>query len=188
MKRLLIVTALLFALTPCVSASASTSVKSELLTSKSVSAGWSKYYIESQDTVSCPESNFRTPSGRTSVRAIFANRSSETLLLEQLTASGSPAKLYSTLVTQTLKCPKTGAKLDGQVTFQQIHSYNLTGIALPHRAFTLHAVVGGADVTGCVVYALKGKIVVAFAELSLLSLSEQQFKATFVKALKKITT
>jgi hypothetical protein len=187
MKRLLIVTALLFALAPSVSASASTSVKSELLTSKSLTAAWSKYYIENQDTVSCPESNFRTPTSRTSVRTIFADRSSETLLLEKLTASASPAKVYDTLVTQTLKCPKTGAKLDGQVTFQQIHSYDLTGISFPHRAFTLHAVVGGADVTGCVVYAFKGKVVVAFAELSLLSLSEPQFKATFVKALKKIT-
>jgi hypothetical protein len=188
MKRLLIVIALLAVLSPSTSASGATGLKSELLTSKDLTPQWSRYYIENQDTVSCPESNFRKPSSHTSARIIFVNRTSGTLLLEKLRATANPAQLYDTVVSRTLKCPKTGTKLDGYVTFQQIHSVDLSGISVPHRAFTLSAVVGGANVSGCVVYALQGNIVVAFAELSLLSLSKRQFETTLHKALARVAT
>jgi hypothetical protein len=186
MKRLLSVIALFAALAPSVSAAAAPRpLTSELLSSKNLNSQWSRYYIERQDTSSCPEYNFSKPSSPASARTMFVNESTGTLLLEKLGESSNPVQLYNTLVTRTLKCPKTGSKLDGQVTFQQIHPMVLTGVAEPHRAFTLHAVVGGATVTGCVVYARKGSIVVAFAELSVFSLSQRQFKAAFATALKK---
>jgi hypothetical protein len=188
MKRLLIVVALVMTLAPCASASATSRLSSELLVAKNLPAQWSRYYIENKDTASCPESNFRKPTSHSSVRVIYVDRSSGTLMLEKLRISANPAEFYSTLITRTLKCPKTGTDFDGYVTFQQIHSIDLGGIPVPHRAFTLSAVVGGANITGCVVYALKGNAVVAFAELSILSLSERQFKTTLVEALKKVVT
>jgi hypothetical protein len=185
-KRLAIFIALLMALAPSVSASASTRPSSELLTRGDLSAKWTRYYIENRDTESCPESNFTKPTAPASARVIYVDRSSGTLLLEELRDSANPVKFYDTLITRTLKCPKTASQLDGQVTFQQIRSVDITGVSTPHRAFLLHAVVGSATVTGCVVYALKGNVVVAFAELSLMTLNQQQIKSTFVKALAKV--
>jgi hypothetical protein len=174
------------ALAPSVGASAGTRSASELLSRGDLSAKWSRYYIENRDTESCPESNFTKPTGLSSARVIYVDRSSGTLLLEKLQDSAKPAKFYDTLITRTLKCPKTAAELDGQVTFQQVRSVDITGVGTPHRAFLLHAVVGSATVTGCVVYAFKGNVVVAFAELSLMGFGQQQFKSTFIKALARV--
>jgi hypothetical protein len=185
-KRLAIFITILMALAPSINASASTRPASELLTRSDLSAQWSRYYIESRDTQSCPESNFTEPTGPSSARVVYVDRSSGTLLLEKVRADVDPAKFYDTLITRTLKCPKTAAELDGQVTFQKVRSVDITGVSTPHRAFLLHAVVGSATVTGCVVYAIKGNVVVAFAEISLMTLNQQQFKSTLVKALAKV--
>jgi hypothetical protein len=186
MKRLLLVVALCVALAPAVSASASTHLSSQLLTGKNLSKQWSRYYIQNQDTATCPESNFARPTSKSSTRAIFANNNSGTLILEKLTATKNPAALYNTLVSQTLRCPKSGKAVSENVTYQRVRSVQISGIAKPHRAFSLAAQADGSSVTGCVVYAVKGDEVVAFAELSILPFSARQFKTTLEKALAKV--
>jgi hypothetical protein len=186
-KRLLIVAALCVALAPAASASASPHLSSQLLSGKNLSKQWSRYYVENQDTATCPESNFSRPTSKSSTRAIFANNNSGTLILEKLTVTKSSAALYKTLVAQTLKCPKSGKSLSKYVTYQRVRSIQVSGIPNPHRAFDLAAEAGGNSVTGCVVYAIKGDEVVAFAELSILPFNARLFKTTLVKALAKVT-
>jgi hypothetical protein len=186
MKRLLLVVALFVALAPVASASASTHLTSQLLSGKNLSKQWSRYYIQNQDTATCPESNFGRPTSKSSTRVIFANNNSGTLILEKLTATKSPATLYDILVSQTLKCSKSGKSLSKYVTYQRVRSIQITGISNPHRAFSLAAEAGGSSVTGCVVYAVKGDEVVAFAELSVLPFGARQFKAALEKALAKV--
>lgn len=186
MKRLLIVVALVVTLAPAASASASAHLSSQLLSGKNLSKVWSRYYIENQDTATCPESNFDRPTSEASTRAFFANNSSGTLILEKLATSGGPSKLYDTLVERTLKCPKS-ASTSSYVTYQRVRSISISGITNPHRAFSLSADAGGTSVNGCVVYAVKGDVVIAFAELSILPFSARQFKSTLEKALAKVT-
>jgi hypothetical protein len=187
-KRLLIVVALLVTLAPAVSASGATRLSSQLLTGKQLSRGWSRYYIENQDTATCPESNFGRPTAKTSTRTMFANTNSGTLLLEKLSTSSSPAALYNTLVQRTLKCSKSSGALKGYLTDQRVRSIAMSGIVSPHHAFSLAAEAGGINVTGSVVYAVKGNVVVAFGELSVLPFNARQFKTTLEKALAKITS
>lgn len=187
MKRLLIVVVLVVTLAPAAIASASTHLSSQLLSGKNLSKQWSRYYIENKDTATCPESNFGRPTSTSSTRDFFANDSSGTLILEKLSTSASPAKLYDTLVERTLKCP-TSVSTSKYVTYQRVRSIQLPGISNPHHAFYLSAQAGGASVTGSVVYAVKGKVVVAFAELSIVPFNARQFKSTLEKALAKVTS
>jgi len=188
MKRLLIVIALVVTLAPAVSASGSSRLSSQLISGKNLSRQWSKYYIQKRDTATCPESNFGRSTSKSVVRTIFADTNTGTLLLERLTTATSPATIYGTLVARTLKCPKSGGSLHGYVTYQRVRSIVMSGIANPHHAFSLAAEAGGNSVTGCVVYAVKGNVVVAFAELSILPFNARQFKTTLEKALAKVTS
>jgi hypothetical protein len=188
MKRLLIATALFLALAPAASASASTHLSSQLLSGKSLSHQWSKYYIQNRDTATCPESNFGRPTGKSSTRVIYANNNSGTLILEKLTETRSPATLYDTLVQRTLKCPKSAGPTSEYVTYQRVRSIQISGVSNPHHAFSLAAEAGGSSVTGSVVYAVKGNVVVAFAELSILPFNAPQFKTMLKKALAKVTS
>jgi hypothetical protein len=188
MKRLLIVVALLVALAPAVTASAATPLSSQLLSGKNLSKQWSTYYVENQDTATCPESNFGRPTSKSSTRAIFADHSSGTLILEDLRVTKSPTATYEALVEATLRCSKSKSALSKYVTFQQVRSIQISGISNPHRAFSLAAEAGGDSVAGRVVYALKGKVVVAFAELSIQRFNAAQFKTTLEKALSKVAS
>ncbi len=188
MKRVLIVAVLLATLAPALSASGASPLSSQLVTGKQLSRQWSRYYIQSKDTATCPESNFGAPAGKLSTRTVFANTNSGTLLLEKLTDSSSPTALYNTLVERTLKCSKSSSALSGYITYQRVRPIAMSGIVTQHRVFSLAAEAGGNSVTGCVVYAVKGKVVVAFAELSVLPFNVRQFKTTFEKALAKVTS
>ncbi len=185
-KRLLIVVALVVSLAPAVGASAATHLSSQLLSGKNLSKQWSRYYIENQDMSSCPESIFRRPSNKSSTVAFFANRSSGTLILEDLSTATSPTKTYDALVSTTLRCSKSDHTSNKYVTFQQVRAIQVSGISDPHRAFSLSAEAGGISVSGRVVYAVKGHVAVAFAELSILPFNAGQFKSTLEKALAKI--
>jgi hypothetical protein len=72
-------------------------------------------------------------------------------LLEKLSASGSPVALYNTLVQRTVECSKSNGALKGYITYQQVRSIQISGIAGTHRVFSLAAEAGGSSVTGCVV-------------------------------------
>jgi hypothetical protein len=185
-KRLLIVVALLVTLAPAMSASATTSLSSQLLSGKNLTKQWSAYYVESQETATCPESNFGRPTSKSSARTFFADHSTGTLILEDLRVTKSPIATYDALVEATLKCSKAKSALSKYVTYQQVRSIQIAGISNTHRAFSLAAEAGGHSVSGRVVYALRGKVVVAFAELSIERFNAGQFESTLAKALAKV--
>jgi hypothetical protein len=187
-KRVLSVVALLVALAPALSASGATRLSSQLLSGKELSRQWSTYIIANKDTATCPESNFASPTGETSARALFADTSTGTLLLEKLSTSPNPVALYDTLVERTLKCSKSSHALNGYITYQRVRSVQISGIVSQHRAFSLAAEAGGNSVAGSVVYVIKGNVVVAFAELSILRFNAPLFKTALEKALAKVTS
>jgi hypothetical protein len=185
MKRFAAAVALLAVLLSSASASAAPSLQHQLLSAKEV-PGWSKYVVAAAETVSCPESTFATPTTPSAIREVFANRSLETLLLERIATSKNPKTTYNSVLAKMTKCPKTGSTVDGQVTFQRTRSVNLGHFAVPVRGFTVSFVLGGAHVTGAVAYAIKGPIVLAFAEMSLTTLNTHTFKKLLTEALSKI--
>jgi hypothetical protein len=185
MKRFAAMTALLVVLLSSVSASAAPSLRHQLLSAKEV-PGWSTYYIAAAETRSCPESTFAKPTTSSAVREVFANRPSETLLLEKLATSKSPKTTYNTVLAKMTKCPKTGSTVDGQVTFPRTRAVNLGHFAVPVRAFTVSFVLGGAHVTAAVAYAMKGRVVLAFAEISLTTLNTHTFKKFLGEAISRM--
>jgi hypothetical protein len=185
MKRTVASVALLLVLLSSVTASASPSLRHQLLSPKQV-PGWSKYYIAPAETASCPESTFAKPTTSSAIREVFANRSSETLLLERIATSKNPKATYNLVLAKMTKCPKTGSTVDGQVTFPRTRSVNLGHYVVPVRGFTVSFVLGGSHVTGAVAYAIKGPIVLAFAEISLTTLNTRTFKKQLAEALAKI--
>jgi hypothetical protein len=184
-KRLAAVTALVVLLLSSVSAGAAPSLRHQLLSAHQV-AGWTKYYIAAAETASCPESTFAKPTTSSSAREVFANRSSETLLLERIATSINPQNTYNSVLAKMTKCPKTGSTVDGQVTFPQRRSVNLGHYSVPVRGFTISFVLGGSHVTGAVAYAKKGSTVLAFAEISLTTLNTRSFKKFLAEAISKI--
>jgi hypothetical protein len=184
-KRIAAVTALVVVILSSVSAGAAPSLSHQLLSAHQV-AGWSKYDIAANETASCPESTFAKPTTRFAVREVFANRSSETLLLERIATSSNPQTTYNALLAKMTKCPTTGSTVDGQVTFPQRRSVNLGRYSVPVKGFTISFVVGGSHVTGAVAYAKKGSTVLAFAELSLTALNTRTFKKLLAEAISKI--
>jgi hypothetical protein len=185
MKQFAGVIALLLVLLSSVTASAAPSLAHQLLSPKAV-PGWSSYYIAAAETASCPESTFAKPTTPSAIREVLANRSSETLLLERIATSKNPKTTYNSVLAKLTKCPKTGSTIDGQVTFPRTRSVNLGHYAVPVRGFTLSFVLGGAHVTGAVAYAMKGPIVLTFAEISLTTLNTHTFKKLLAEALSKI--
>jgi len=169
-----------------VSASAAPSLRHELLPAKAV-RGWSKYYIAAAETASCPESTFAKPKTHSAIREVFVNRSSETLLLEKLATSKSPQTTYDAVLEKMTRCPKTATTVDGQVTFQKTRPVNLEHFVVPVRGFLISFVLGGAHVTGVVAYAMKGPVVLAFAEISLTELNTHTFKKFLTEALSRIS-
>ena len=186
MKRIAAITVVLVVLLSGVGASASSSLHHQLLTPKEV-PGWAKYYIAKAQTQSCPESTFDKPSNASAIREVFANRSSETLLLEKLVISSDPSLAYTKLLDHMTKCTKTAATFDGQVTFQRKQPVNLGRYSAPVKGYTIAFVLGGANVTGVIAYAKKGRVVLALAEITLTELSARQFKATLRVALSRIS-
>jgi hypothetical protein len=184
-KRIVAVTALVVVLLSSASAGAAPSLRRQLLSAHQV-PGWSKYYIAPAETASCPESIFAKPTTNSAVREVFANRSSETLLLERIATSSNPENAYNSVLAKMTKCPKTASTVDGQVTFQQKRSVNLGHYSVSVRGFTVSFVLGGAHVTGAVAYAKKGSIVLAFAEISLTTLDTRTFKKLLAEAISKI--
>jgi hypothetical protein len=186
MKRIAACTAVLVVMLSCVGAAAATPLRHQLLIPRDV-PGWSKYYIAAADTRSCPESTFAKPTTASAVREVFANRSSETLLLEKLETSTTPTLTYNAVLDHMTKCTKIAATFDGQVTFQRKESVNLGRFAVPVKAYTIAFVLGGANVTGVIAYAKKGHVVVALAEITETELSARQFKSTLREALARIS-
>jgi hypothetical protein len=184
-KRIAAATALVVVLLSSANAGAAPSLTHQLLSAHQVS-GWSKYYIAANETASCPESTFAKPTTRSAVREVFANRSSETLLLERIATSADPQSTYNSVLAKMTKCPKTGSTVDGQVTFPQRRSVNLGHYSVPVRGFTISFVLGGSHVIGAVAYAKKGSIVLAFAELSLTTLNTRSFEKLLAEAISKI--
>jgi hypothetical protein len=185
MKRFAAVMTLFVVILSSVGAAAAPSLRHELLPPKAV-PGWSKYYIAAAETQSCPESTFAKPTTPSAVREVFANRSSETLLLEKLATSKSPKATYNSVLAKMTKCPKTGSTVDGQVTFPQKRPVNLGHFVVPVRGFAVSFVLGGAHVTGVVAYAIKGRTVLALGEISLTTLNARAFKRLVTEALSKI--
>jgi hypothetical protein len=164
---------------------AATPMRHELLSSRQL-PHWSKYYVGVAQTASCPESTFRKPASQATVREVYVQRSSETLLFERLGSSSDPAKAFTALLDNMTKCPKSESKLDGHTTFQQIHQVQLGKFAVPVRSYSISAAVGSANVSGVVAYARKGRYVFALAELSLNPLNARSFRALLTKAITKI--
>jgi hypothetical protein len=186
MRRFAAVMALIVVLLSSATASAAPSLHHQLLSAKSV-PGWSKYYIAPAETASCPESTFAKPKTPSAIREVFVNRSSETLLLERLATSKDPVATYDVVLAKMTKCPRTGSTIDGQVTFQRKRAVNLGHFAVPVRGFTVSFVLGGADVSGVVAYAMKGPTVLAFAEITLTQINTREFKKLLTEALSKIS-
>ncbi len=190
MKRIAAITVVLVVLLSGVGASASSSLHHQLLTPKEV-PGWAKYYIAKAQTQSCPESTFDKPSNASAIREVFANRSSETLLLEKLVMSSDPCLLCLHQVTVIAMTKRhwqdLAATFDGQVTFQRKQPVNLGRYSVPVKGYTIAFVLGGANVTGVIAYAKKGRVVLALAEITLTELSARQFKATLRVALSRIS-
>jgi len=64
---------------------------------------------------------------------------------------------------------------------------NLGRYSVPVKGYTIAFVLGGANVTGVIAYAKKGRVVLALAEITLTELSARQFKATLRVALSRIS-
>jgi hypothetical protein len=186
MKRLAAVTALLVVLLSSVSASAAPSLRHELLLPKEL-PGWSRYYVAPAETAGCPESTFAKSTTPSALREVFVNRSSQTLLLEKITTSKNPKDTYDVVLAKMTKCPKSASTVDGQVTFQRTRPVNLGHYAVAVRGFMVSFVLGGAKVTGAVAYAIKGPIVLAFAEITLTTLNAASFKKLLAQALSRIS-
>jgi hypothetical protein len=184
MKRFAAALALLVVLLSSGSASAAPSLHRQLLPPKDV-PGWSTYDIAPAETASCPESTFAKPTTRSAIREVFVNRSSETLFLERIATSTTPKSTYNVVLEKIMKCPKAGSTVDGQVTFPRIRSINLGHFAVPVRGFTISFVLGGANVSGVVAYAVKGPIVLAVSEITLTTLNAQAFKRLLAEAISK---
>lgn len=168
-----------------IDAGAASSLRHELLPPRDV-PGWAKYYIAPADTRSCPESTFDKPTNGSAIREVFANRSSETLLLEKIQTSATPTLAYNTMLDHMTKCTKIAATFDGQVTFQRKQSVNLGRYTVPVRGYTIAFVLGGANVTGVIAYAKKGRVVLALAEITMTELNARQFKSALREALARI--
>jgi hypothetical protein len=186
MKRLFAVAAVLLVLGPCVSAGATSSLKSELLSLKQFPAQWSKYGIATADTRFCPEASFKGRKSASLARVVFANRGTESLFLEQLHRSKSPATVYASEVANATHCKKTGTEFKNTTTFETIKPVHLGKFSVPVRAFSMTAEVNGDKVTGCVVYARKGQVVFVAAEISLDPLNVKLFKSMVAHAIAKV--
>lgn len=186
MKRIAALTAVLVVMLSCVEASAASSLHHQLLTPQEV-PGWAKYYIAPAETRSCPESTFAKPTNASAIREVFANRSSETLLLEKIQTSATPTLTYNAVLDHMTKCTKIAATFDGQVTFQRKQSVNLGRYSVPVKGYTIAFVLGGANVTGVIAYAKKGRVVLALAEITKTELNARQFKSTLREALARIS-
>ena len=188
MKRLWLVALLVLPAFLLVSeASATPTVPSQLLTRSQLSSGWSRYDIAAADTATCPESSFRAPVSSSAARVVFVERSSETLLLEKLQSVSDPVVAYAAAVANVTDCRRTDAQIDGLPAYQRINPVNLGSYLVPVRAFSIMATVGFVSVAGCVAYALKGHVVVAFGELTMGSVNARQFKRLLTRALARIS-
>jgi hypothetical protein len=172
-----------FALIP-VSAGAVTPPSKNVLVLSQLGTQWSTYHISAADTSHCPEAAFRAGSG--SVRAVFAQRESETILVEKLTITKSPSTALASAVTSATVCHSASTVIDGYTTFPTIKPVKLGHFAVTVRAFSLSATVGAAKVTGAMAFAFKGRTVVALGEISTGPLNVGQFKSDLTKALAKV--
>jgi len=183
-KRLLLAPlAVALLLSGAVGASALTLSK-QLLSPKQLPS-WSRYYVGAAQLTGCPESSFQPTKSPHVVREFLVQMSSMTLLAEKLVVSSDPAENFESTTATVAKC-RAAATIDGSVTFQRIKALNLGTFAVPVRAFSLYAVVGGAALTGCVVYASKGDVLLEIGELSMGSINPRAFRADVNLALERI--
>lgn len=186
MKRLFLSAPLAVALllSGVVGASAST-LSRQLLSPEQLSSSWSRYSVEEALLTGCPESSFAATNPRSTARIFMVQASSMTVLAEKLDSSSEPAQAFARAVATTTRC-RTATSIDGTATFPRIRTLSLGNFGVPIRAFSLHAVVGGTAVTGCVAYGLKGDVVLTIGELSMGSINERSFKSDVAHALAKI--
>lgn len=183
MKRLVLAPlAVALVLSGAVGASASTLSK-QLIGASELSGSWSAYGVSGADLTGCPESLFTRSSG--SASAFFVQRGAQSLVAEKLVASTSAASAYASAVARMSTChaPKSVA---GDSMTVRISPLSLGRSDGPERAFAVTSVVGGTRVTGEVVVARKGNVVVELAEATLASFSRQRFKSDLDIALAKI--
>ena len=185
MKRFFLTAPLVIALvfSGAISASATT-LSAQLLSQKQLSS-WSRYGVVAADVARCPESSFRVVTSPTQAGVFFVQAKTETLFAEKLVTSSNPKQIYAADVAKSAACP-AATTINGSATTQRIKALNLGRFSVPVRAFSLYAVVGGTAVSGCVLYARKGNVVLEIGELSMGSISERAFKADVVLALGKI--
>jgi hypothetical protein len=185
MKRAAFVATFLVLTLSSTTAFAATSLNQDLLSAKQL-PHWSTYYLGAAETTGCPESTFQKPTSHSTVREVFVQPSSSTLLLERLTVSPDPAATFDALLSAMSRCTTSAARLDGHVTFPRVRPVHLGTFAVPVKGYTLTAVVDSATVSGVVAYARKGHYVVALAELSLDPLRGRSFDSLLTKALLRI--
>ncbi len=187
MKKLCVVTSLVMVLvvSGAISASAST-LTSKLLSQKQLPS-WSTYSVDARDVARCPESSFQASASPSQARVFFAQKSTDTLIAEKLVTSIHPTEVYAAAIAKVADCP-AATTIDGSATFQRIKALNLGRFATPVRAFSLYAVVGGAEVTGCVAYAREASVVIEIGEISKTSISLKVFKADLTMALDRVRT
>jgi hypothetical protein len=185
MRRLFLTAPLVIALvlSGAVSASAAT-LSRELLSQKQLPS-WSPYSVAASRLLRCPESSFQVADTNTEAREFLAQKKTETLFAEKLVTSSNPQKTYASALAKTAACP-AATTINGNATFQRIKPLNLGHFSVTVRAFSLYAVVGGAAITGCVVYARKGSIVLEVAELSMGLINVRAFKSDVALALANI--
>jgi hypothetical protein len=185
MKRLMVTTSLVVAMIFSGAVSASATMLSAQLVSQRQLPSWSRYDVVPSDVALCPESSFQVGTSHTEARVFFAQEKTETLFAEKIVTSSNPTKTYANAVAKTADCP-SATTIDGNATFQRIKTLNLGRFSVPVRAFSLSAVAGGAVVTGCVLFARKGNVVLDIGEISKGSINARAFKAEVVRALANI--
>jgi hypothetical protein len=185
MKRLCAVALLAAMLVVSIAINASAATLSRELLSQGQLPSWTHYSVVDSYLARCPESSFQVSASRSEARVFFVQQDTETLLAEKLVTSADSTKVYAAAIAKVADCP-AATTIDGNATFQRIKALNLGRFTTPVRAFSLYAVVGGADVTGCVAYAREGSVVVEIGELSKGSINVKAFKADVAMALERV--
>ncbi|MGA7835768.1 MAG: hypothetical protein WCA31_11235 [Acidimicrobiales bacterium] len=162
---------------------ASASTLSKQLVSPTELPSWSRYFVSAALLAGCPESSFEAARGAT--REFLVKRFSKTLLAEKLVESSNPTKAYASAVAIVANCHVATTK-KGTVTSERIKSLTLGNFSVPLRAFSLSAVVDRVAVTGYVVYASKGDVLLELGEISTGSINARGFTADVRLALAKI--
>jgi hypothetical protein len=185
MRRLFLTVPLVIAVVLAGAVSASASTLSKQLLSPKQLPSWSTYPVAATRLARCPESSFQMGSANTEARVFLAQKKTETIFAEKLITSLNPQKTYASALAKTAVCP-AATTINGVATTQRIKPLNLGRFVVSVRAFSVHAVVDGEAISGCVAYAIKGSVVLEVAELSLGSINERSFKSDVALALANV--